>query len=705
MYSLSATNAREVVGMKGAGLKTSSLHLAKDNVSLDKDKNSTRVTQTRLINYLNRINFRDGNITLHFRHKKYGHKTTHLAKPQVCNDNFLRCLWSEHSDAEQKLKHFTFTHFTFTDGLKHFHADAKILELTKNGVYLELPDNGYERKAREIKRHRCDGVTAHISQDGKIEQGVLESFSAQSLGIRLIKGSAHSEHAFDQNLPVTIILRNEDHYIFSGGCELIRQNRGRKGNYLVLKPFKENIRIFKPKEVRSDRLQLTPSPNIIFTHPVTRKIISLGLINISGSGFAVAEDEDNALLMPGLILPNLDIEFVHGFRVQCNAQVIYRAHKENHVQCGIAILDMEVQDHLKLSSFLHQAKNSHSYISSTNIDLDALWDFFFESGFVYPEKYVHIKDQKEKFADLYKKLYNENPEISRHVIYQDKGKIYGHVSMFRFYRNTWLMHHHAAVKSTKHKAGLVVMEHILQYINECHTLASSKMKYIACYFRPNNRFANRVFGEAARALDDPKKCSLDSFAYYHYAPEEEQEKLTGDWTLVPAQPDDLRVLRQWHKVHSGGLMLEGLDLTPDAADRDLVTNLEYASAEFKRMREIYSLKSDDELMAVFVVNRSDLGLNMSDLTNCIQVFVLEEKPVHKNIVDAILNRFAEFYEQDGIPVLLYPLQYAKTHAISFDKIYELTVLDLDFISPYLQFMQSLTSQKKKKVKDHAIISR
>lgn len=691
--------------MKGAGPKTSSLHLAKDNVSLEKDKNSTRVTQARLINYLNRINFRDGNIALHFRHKKYGHNITHLARPQICNDNFLRCLWSEHSDAEQKLKHFAFTHFTFTDGLKHFHAAAKILELTKNGVYLELPENGYERQAREIKRHKCDGVTVHLSQDGKIEQGFLDSFSAQSFGIRLLKGSAHSKHEFNQSLPVTIILRNETHYIFSGGCELIRQNKCRNENYLVLRPIKENIRIFKPKEIRSVRLQLSPSPNIIFTHPVTRKTISLRLINISGSGFAVAEDEDNALLMPGLILPNLEIEFIHGFRVICNAQVVYRIHTENHVQCGVAILDMAVQDHLKLSSLLHQAKNRHSYISSTNIDLDALWDFFFESGFVYPEKYVHIRDQKEKFADLYKKLYNENPEISRHVIYQDMGKIYGHVSMFRFYRNTWLMQHHAAVRSTKHKAGLVVMEHILQYINECHTLASAKMKYIACYFRPNNRFANRVFGGAARALNDPKKCSLDAFAYFHFDPPDEQKKLSPKWSLSPAHPDDFMILRQWYKVRSGGLMLEGLDLTPDAAEKDLATNQEYAAAEFKRQRRIYSLKHDDELMAVLVINRSDLGLNMSDLTNCIQVFVLDEKSVNKNVLEEVLNRYVDNYEQEEVSVLLYPSQYAEKHSVSYDKIYELTVLDLDFISPYLEFMLSLTSQKKRKVEDHAIISK
>lgn len=690
--------------MKGAGQK-SSLHLAKDNISLDKDKNSTRIALSRLVNYLNRINFRDGDISLHFRHRKYAHSITLSVKPHVCRDNYLRCLWPEYPDAVKKLKHFVFTHLSFTDGLKHIQADARIQELTGDGIFLELPDNGYERKAREIKRHKCEGIKAHVSQDGRIVQGKLESFSAQSFGITLFQDTAHAEQEFDPDLPVAIILRDERNYVYSGNCELIRQNMCSRGNFLVFKPAKENIRIFRPKEIRSERLEFTPIPNIIFTHPLTGRRLSLGLVNISGTGFAVAEDEDNALLMPGLILPDLEIEFIHGFSVRCNAQVVYRNHFDDHVQSGVAILDMEVQDHLKLSSFLHQAKNRHSYISTTNVDLDALWDFFFETGFVYPEKYLHIKEQKEKFSDLYRKLYNESPEISRHVIYQDKGRIYGHVSMFRFYRHTWLMHHHAAVRSSKHKAGLVVMEHILQYINECHTLASSRMKYIACYFRPNNRFANRVFGGAARALDDQKKCSLDAFAYYHFGPAGKNGQLADGWKLLPAEEDDLVILRQWYRNASGGLMLEGLDLTPDFFSRDLVTNQEYSAAEFKRERLVFSLKFDDELMAVFIVNRSDLGLNMSDLTNCIQALVLEEKAVNKDIMEAAMAGLASQYEQPEVPVLLYPSKYAEAHGIRYDKVYELTVLDLEYISPYLQFMRSLTSQKKTKVKDHAINSR
>ena len=675
----------------------SPLRLANVTPIVDLEKIRRKISRPSLINLLNRINFKDGDITVHFRHNKYNHIITIQAKPQICNNDYLRCLWSEHFQAVSRLKQFNFIYFTFSDGLHQIQVGAKLIELNDNGVYLELPETSLEMKFREIKRHACSGIVAQVFQDGKMTGANLTSFSAQSFGLSFLPGTPVNDFVFDQNCPVNVILHNESDFIFSGTCEVVRQNASASKSELVLKPTRNNIPIFRPKEVRSERLVLNPLPNIHFRHPLTRQRCNLSLLDISGTGFALAEDEDHAVLMPGMIIPELEIEFVHGFSVRCKAQVVYRQHTEEYSKCGVAILDMNMIDHVRLSSFLHQAKNKHSFISTTNVDLDALWDFFFETGFIYPDKYSHIREQKERFQDLYQRLYNRTPEIARHVIYQDKGKIYGHVSMFRYYHNTWLMHHHAAVKSTKHKAGLVVMEHILQYINECHTLPSAQMKYIACYFRPNNKFAERVFGGAARALADHHKCSLDDFAYFHFTPESEPVPLAPEWSLEKSYPEDLDIMRQCYRIRSGGLMLEGLDLGRNAEQMDLLTNAEYREAGFRRSRELFSLKHNDELLALCIVNRSDLGMNMSDLTNCVQIMVLEPELLPREKVLATISLLAAHYEQEDIPVLLYPRDFAEAKEIPYDKVYALTVLNLEFISPYLLFMKSLTMPRDKKI--------
>lgn len=675
----------------------SPLRLANTSPVEDLNKIRRKISRPGLINLLNRINFRDGDITVHFSHNKYNHVITIQAKPQICNNDYLRCLWSEHFQAENRLKHFHFIYFTFSDGLHQIQVPAKLIELNDKGVYLELPETSLEMKFREIKRHECTGIVAQVFQDGKMTGANLTSFSAQSFGLSFLPGAPVNEFVFEQSCPVNVILHNESDFIFSGTCEVVRQNASSSKNELVLKPTRSNIQLFRPKEIRSERLVLNPLPNILFRHPLTRLRCNLSLLDISGTGFAVAEDEDHSVLMPGMIIPELEIEFVHGFSVRCKAQVVYRLQAGDFVKCGVAILDMNMIDHVRLSSFLHQAKNRHSFISTTNVDLDALWDFFFETGFIYPDKYIHIREQKERFQDLYQRLYNQTPEIARHVIYQDRGQIYGHVSMFRYYHTTWLMHHHAALKSSKHKAGLVVMEHILQYINECHTLPSAQMKFIACYFRPNNKFADRVFGGAARALADERKCSLDDFAYFHFSPEPEPAPLDPGWSLERTYPEDLDILRQWYRLRSGGLMLEGLDLGRNAEQMDLLTNAEYREAGFRRARDLISLKLHDELIALFVLNRSDLGLNMSDLTNCVQALVLEHESLPRETFLAALSHLAGYYEQEEIPALLYPKAYADAAEIAYDKVYALTVLNLEYISPYLMFMKSLTMPRDKKI--------
>jgi hypothetical protein len=59
-----------------------------------------------------------------------------------------------------------------------------------------------------------------------------------------------------------------------------------------------------------------------------------------------------------------------------------------------------------------------------------------------------------------------------------------------------------------------------------------------------------------------------------------------------------------------------------------------------------------------MVNIADLGLNLSDLTNCIKIFVLDGNRLPKDIFSSVISMVAETMLQDEIPVLLYPAVYA-----------------------------------------------
>jgi len=394
-----------------------------------------------------------------------------------------------------------------------------------------------------------------------------------------------------------------------------------------------------------------------------------------------------------MILPDLMLNFSDNYKIKCTAQVVF--HKtmissdgQKWAKCGLALLDMDIRDHLKLIALLHQTKDKNSYICN-DIDLDHLWDFFFESGFIYPDKYAAIQKNKEQIKETYAKIYTRNPHIARHFIYQDKGTIFGHMAMLRFYESAWMIHHHAARKSTLNKAGLIVLDQIGRMINDSHRLYSLHMDYMICYYRPDNKFPNRVFGGAAKSIKDPKGCSLDGFAYLHFKDFARlPSQLPAEWKIAETHPDDLRDLADFYEHTSGGLMLDAIDLTPEKLDcHDL--DKEYDKAGLIRQRQLFSLKKDGSLKAVFMVNTSNVGLNMSDITNCIKIFVTDSNRLDADILRAAVSVVAQATGKEDFPTLLYPASFADDQHIEYEKIYNLWVCSLQYSDEYFRYLGRL----------------
>jgi hypothetical protein len=420
------------------------------------------------------------------------------------------------------------------------------------------------------------------------------------------------------------------------------------------------------------------------------------VFDLSGSGFSVEEDAYNAILFPGLIIPELEIYFANSFNIKCKAQVVYKKimvekEEDNWVKCGLAVLDMDMEDHGRLSALLHQAKNRNSYICNI-VDLDDLWNFFFKSGFIYPKKYAFLEANKDKIKETYKKLYTQNPKIARHFIYQDKGRILGHMAMVRFYENSWLIHHHAADRSVSRRAGVAVLDQIGRFLHDSHRLHSNQMNFVFCYFRPENKFPNRVFGGVTGNTKDPKGCSLDTFAYFHYQKIFNKElKLPEPWTLMKTQPEDLMELKNFYEHSSGGLMLNALELEQSSENLDELSK-EYQRLGLKRERHLVSLKKDGRLKVVVVINISDIGLNLADLTSNIQVIVVDPDEVSREIFHLMVSELSAKFEQNDIPVLVFPVEYAESHSIPYEKRYNLWILNTQYGDHYFRHLKGLLGE-------------
>jgi hypothetical protein len=244
------------------------------------------------------------------------------------------------------------------------------------------------------------------------------------------------------------------------------------------------------------------------------------------------------------------------------------------------------------------------------------------------------------------------------------------MAMVRFYDSTWLIHHHAARSNYTYKAGLNVLDQIGRFITDSCRFPFMHMDYLICFYRPENHFPQSIFGGVCRSIDDPLKCSETVFAYFHVqCDRSDVQGGLGDYCLSPADADDLRELSSFCQHESGGgLMIGALDLEPGNVDSGNLGE-EFGKLGLRRERQLYTLKRNDRLQAVAMVNLADLGLNLSDLTNSITLFVLDQQELTNEIVYNALSVLMKSLGQEQLPVLIYPEAAAQSLKIPVEKRY------------------------------------
>ncbi len=660
----------------------------------------TQVTLTRsyLVNKLNFINFSNRTVRLKFKHTRFDRTITLALKPLPCQGERLDLQWSQEDRSISRLHTFVFDSILIPDGQKLIRAEADIISMNQTGISLRLPEICHQISNRKMRRYTGRNVDVQMVQSSSLFRGRLLDFNAVAFRVELEAGAHQTFEWINPESSVSVILSGGADTYYSGECKILRYCRCNATMHYVLEPISRAIHRYRHKEFRSERLEINPSPDIYFTHPLSKKPLSLKVVDLSGSGFSVEEDELDAQLLAGLTIPEVDVRFSNNVSVHCKAQVVYRrVCKEGKegvwVKCGLAIIDMDTENNVKLLSLLHQANNRYSYICN-KVDLDALWGFFFESGFIYPDKYAYIEANKDRIKNVYEKLYTQSPSIARHFIYQEKGNILGHMAMVRFYEDTWLIHHHAAKKSALNKAGLIVLKQIGHFINDSYRLNSIHLKHVMMYYRPNNRFPSRVFGGACQQIDNPKCCSVDAFAYVHLpvAPGP-TPAITGPWELNPAQPDDLADLQDFYEYDSGGLMLKALGLDPDRSGRTGLEE-EYRRLGFKKEKHLFALKADGLLKAIIVVNITDFGLNLSNLTNCIKFIVVDPEKLTGDIFKKVIFKLNEKFPFQELTVLVNPVSFAEAIQLPYEKIYNMWIMNTRFSDPYFRYLERLLKHVK-----------
>jgi len=651
-----------------------------------------------LINKLNFVNFIDSTVTVVYHHKTYGHSATLAVRPMPCSGPELKCRWLSSDETDAHLSGYRFDSLLVADNGNYIHVTPKSVHITPNGFNLSLPEEGYRLKNGNMPLN--PSLKTEIFQKGVCFHGRLLNFSTTLIEVEIQFVPPQTYSWIDSESMVNLVLADGQQVYYSNECRIEKEHLNGRSCCLTLCANGNQYRRFKPKKHRSKRVVLQPSPDIVFDHPITRQIKTLKVDNLSGLGFSVTARNEDLRIVAGLIIPGIRLEMAGELLATCTAQIVHRCELQDDrnislFRYGFAILDINIHDHTRLHKLVQQVDNPNAYVSN-RVNQRELWEFFFETGFVYPQKYDVLEGYKERIKETYNKLYIDQPSFARHFIYQKEGVILGHMAILRFYSRAWMIHHHAARASNASRAGLVVLEQIGQFINESHPLDAVQMNFIFFFYRPENKFPSRVFGGEARFADDPQICSLDKFAYGHFLHQDSQAgSLPAPWALVQAQAEDLNKLRMFYEKQSGGLMLQAFDLEPE---HERLSGLaqEYEQIGFRRERLLFALKKESVLKAIFEVNLSDVGLNMSDLTNCVRLFLVETDGISREILNTTFNIIAEYFDKKEVSVLTFPAENIEFLPMSIERHYMLWTHSLEHIDKYFAYTNRIVRFSSRK---------
>jgi hypothetical protein len=641
-----------------------------------------RIDKKKLTNTLNYLHFKGDHLYVLLKHPQYEEGILVKAHPEPCLGDELICHWNQ-AYSVYKLEHYHSQYLVISHDQSIILVPAQMLVTNSNGLTIQLPEQSFVISQRQAPRFPCQGVKAELWQNGFHAEGVLIDFGPHAFRIRVQADSSSSFQWFNIDAPATIRLSDGKDVSFTGNCNCMYQKQDGRSREVILTPTQDQIQRFRAKALRNPRRKSSPPLHAIFEHPFIKKQMQREIFDISTTGFSICDKSAEVVLIPGMIISDMTITFAGVLKIRCKAQVIYRKGEDDQVRFGLVILDMDLTNYNHLNQVLNNMQGADTGMLN-EVDLDALWEFFFDTDFIYPKKYKMIQSSRDNFRDIYRRLYEEESGIAKHFTYQINGRIYGHVSMLRAYERAWMVHHHAARPMGGRPIGLIVLKQLFYYLLDFNRFPSANLDYVIAYYRPENKFPARVFGGFAKDHGNPQHCSLDLFTYLTYPMGKTSKTLPPGWSLWDCSDSDFWEFEQFYRNHSGGLFWS--ILKQDNRQNKPSIEEVFAKSGFIRRWQTLALTYLDHPKAFIIAEESNAGINLSNLLNGFKVFVVDPD-IHPDILFSAISELTGNRSAESVSLLIYPEDYAQKAGIGYEKKqYLLWITDMQYGNEYLEYL-------------------
>jgi hypothetical protein len=396
------------------------------------------------------------------------------------------------------------------------------------------------------------------------------------------------------------------------------------------------------------------------------------VFEISASGMACLLEKTSFPVIPGMRFSKCNLQLPHKpsrefvFEV---AHVDFRSDgNTNQFKLGGEFVSAPVELVKDISSYAQDAAGGMIKDVSEE-DFDLLWEFMFETNFIYQSKRKNLQNNSKEILETYHRLLSVDNPIVKKIILKEDQEIKGHVSAIRFFDHCWIIQHLNALKVSGGSAAQSMISGIVDFFYDARANANSETFYVMSFYRPDNIYPAIVFGESCRRINDPLKSMYFDLAFGNYSSVAE---LSSEWIdkVVVDSPESF--------IHLSNLMIRnklisfmralglGTVTTPELKIQE-----QYHSIGLFRERHLLSLTHQSESVYA-LVELSSPGLNLSELTNAIYLFTDGiNEDVIRSLSEAIIEKANREYfaPREITPVVLQPASETRASTVNWCKVY------------------------------------
>ena len=476
-----------------------------------------------------------------------------------------------------------------------------------------------------------------------------------------------------------------------------RRAPGHQDSYFVVieldDPNRRPAIDIEPNKRRSDRLMLVERKDafIEFDHPFLDTTILAYIMDLSNSGLSILIDDPKHALPAGMVIggASLQLPLRPRFEVGLRVRGHHTVGAPGEHSCKISMAFTDVSPHLvkEVSAFV-QRSASEKLVDANSEDSQSLWEFYFETGFIYGKKRRQLQGYSDAVQSTLNRLLDSNTPLLKKILYKEEGAIKGHVTAVKAFDHTLMVQHLNALKAAEGSAAMSVIRGMTSFFLDQSVNSQANNLFVCAYYRPDNLYPSLVFGETARLIDNQTMCWTQDYEFCILT----HDRAAG----TPAASRQGIVCREstsddWEALET--LLIEGRQvglLRMEGLSREQLTRLaispEFEKIGLYRYRKVFV--AQDEVhghTAYAVCNYASPGLNFSELTNSIKFFYDgADQTVMKELADALVTRIVESYQATAMsePVLLLAHGQPVPAGFTVEKTYTLWGLDLAHVKKF-----------------------